>query len=88
MSKLLHASLFYLLTYIPQIMPPDDHRGVSISLASEEKKPVQQHQPMLGQPFNSVSIPGSSALRTEAILAGPMFCMVHAGTGSSTLQLG
>lgn len=48
-------------------MLPDDRGATCISLASEEKKkkkPAEHHQPILGQLFNSVNIPGSSALRT------------------------
>lgn len=73
--------VFYLATYFPKIILPDDQGATCISLASEH------HQATPGQLFNCVNISDSSAPRTLNILLGPIFYIVHMGTGFSSLQL-
>lgn len=67
-------------------MLPDD-QGPPVFSQPQKEKIAEHHQPILGQPFNHVNIPGSSALSTPKVLLGPTFCVVHMGTGFSSLQL-
>lgn len=88
MSQTLHTSYILLGSllsfprscYLIILGPPAFHEP-------QKKNSAEHHQPILRQLFNSVNIPGSSALRTLKILLGPMFCRVHVGTGFSSLKL-